>query len=134
MKIDDALLEKLTKALANAYVPYSDHPVASIMETPGGEQFVGCNVEVAHYKGVCAEGSAISAMVTSGHRQLAKVFVMGPGDHLCTPCGDCRQRIREFATPETEIHVVSREGEILKTYSMEQLLPDAFGPEQLPPR
>ncbi|MCB8887783.1 cytidine deaminase [Vreelandella malpeensis] len=134
MKVDDALLEKLTTALGNAYVPYSDHPVASVMETPDGEQFVGCNVEVAHYKGVCAEGSAISAMVTSGHRTLARVFVMGPGEHLCTPCGDCRQRIREFATPTTEIHVIARDGEILKSYTLQTLLPDAFGPEQLPPR
>ncbi|WP_447555556.1 cytidine deaminase [Vreelandella sp. EE22] len=131
---DTALVDTLNQALGNAYVPYSAHPVASIMETPDGQQFVGCNVEVAHYKGICAEGSAISAMITAGQRQLAKVYVMGPGEHLCTPCGDCRQRIREFATPETEIQVISRTGEILKTYTMQALLPDAFGPEQLPSR
>lgn len=134
MKVNDALLEKLTAALANAYVPYSAHPVAAVMETPDGRRFTGCNVEVAHYKGICAEGSAISAMVTAGQRELSRVYVMGPGEHLCTPCGDCRQRIREFATPDTEIVVVSRDGEILKTYTMQALLPDAFGPEQLPPR
>ncbi|WP_447928274.1 cytidine deaminase [Vreelandella sp. EE27] len=133
-QVDPALVERLTGALANAYVPYSAHPVAAIMETPEGQQFVGCNVEVAHYKGICAEGSAISAMVTAGHHTLSKVYVMGPGEHLCTPCGDCRQRIREFAAPGTEIHVVSRAGERLKTYTIETLLPDAFGPEQLPAR
>ncbi|MDP3533753.1 MAG: cytidine deaminase, partial [Halomonas sp.] len=47
---------------------------------------------------------------------------------------DCRQRIREFATPSTHIMVLSKQGEVLKTYTMEQLLPDAFGPEQLPGR
>ncbi|MFI0472646.1 cytidine deaminase [Halomonas sp. HMF6819] len=134
MKVENALLESLTQALGRAYVPYSDHPVAAVMETPDGERFVGCNVEVAHYKGICAEGSAISAMVTGGKQTLSRVYVMGPGEHLCTPCGDCRQRIREFATPDTEIQVVSRDGRVLKTYTMETLLPDAFGPEQLPPR
>ncbi len=58
----------------------------------------------------------------------------GPGEHLCTPCGDCRQRIREFATPSTQIMVLSKQGEVLKTYTMDSLLPDAFGPEQLPGR
>lgn len=131
---DPALVKTLLEALDNAYAPYSDHPVAAVMECPDGQQFAGSNVEVAHYKGLCAEASAISAMVTAGQRELAKVYVMGPGEHLCTPCGDCRQRIREFATPSTHITVVSRQGEILKTYTMETLLPDAFGPEQLPQR
>ncbi|MGP9643284.1 MULTISPECIES: cytidine deaminase [unclassified Halomonas] len=131
---DSALVNTLLDALNNAYVPYSDHPVAAVMVCPDGQQFVGANVEVAHYKGLCAEASAISAMVTAGQRKLAKVYVMGPGEHLCTPCGDCRQRIREFATPDTQIMVISRQGEVLKTYTMETLLPDAFGPEQLPQR
>lgn len=131
---DQVLVDTLLTTLGKAYVPYSDHPVASIMETPDGSQFVGCNVEVAHYKGLCAEASAIAAMVTAGQRELRKVYVMGPGEHLCTPCGDCRQRIREFATPETRIFVLSHQGEVLKEYTMASLLPDAFGPENLPKR
>ncbi|MBT2785258.1 MULTISPECIES: cytidine deaminase [unclassified Halomonas] len=133
-EVSAEIVEQLFSARANAYVPYSAHPVASVMVTPDGQQFAGTNVEVAHYKGLCAEASAISAMITAGQRQLATVYVMGPGDHLCTPCGDCRQRIREFATPETQIKVLSGSGKLMKTYSMEALLPDGFGPEQLPPR
>jgi cytidine deaminase len=132
--VSEEIVQQLFSARANAYVPYSAHPVASVMVSTDGQQFAGCNVEVAHYKGLCAEASAISAMITAGQRQLTTVYVMGPGDHLCTPCGDCRQRIREFATPETQIKVLSGNGELLKTYTMEALLPDAFGPEQLPTR
>jgi len=131
---NQALVDTLLTALGNAYAPYSHHPVAAVMECPDGQQFAGANVEVAHYKGLCAEASAIAAMISAGQRELAKVYVMGPGEHLCTPCGDCRQRIREFATPDTQIMVLSHQGEVLKTYSMETLLPDAFGPENLPPR
>ncbi|MGM0614396.1 MAG: cytidine deaminase [Pseudomonadota bacterium] len=133
-QVNQALVDTLITALGNAYAPYSHHPVAAVMECPDGQQFAGANVEVAHYKGLCAEASAIAAMISAGQRELAKVYVMGPGEHLCTPCGDCRQRIREFATPDTQIMVLSHQGEVLKTYSMETLLPDAFGPENLPPR
>lgn len=131
-QVNQALVDTLLTTLDNAYAPYSHHPVAAVMECPNGQQFTGANVEVAHYKGLCAEASAIAAMITAGQRELAKVYVMGPGEHLCTPCGDCRQRIREFATPDTQIMVLSHQGEVLKTYSMETLLPDAFGPENLP--
>lgn len=130
--VDQALLDRLRQSLECAYAPYSRHPVAAVMECPDGQRFAGCNVEVAHYKGLCAEASAMAAMVTAGQRELARVYVMGPGEHLCTPCGDCRQRIREFASPETRIIVLSRHGEVLRQYCMESLLPDAFGPENLP--
>ena len=88
-RADQALVDTLLTTLGNAYAPYSNHPVAAVMECPDGQQFAGSNVEVAHYKGLCAEASAISAMITAGQRELAKVYVMGPGEHLCTPCGDC---------------------------------------------
>lgn len=129
---DAALMAQLVKASENAYAPYSRHPVAAVAESEDGTRFAGANVEVAHYKGLCAEASALAAMITAGQRRLAAIYVMGPGEHLCTPCGDCRQRIREFATPDTRIHVLSRQGEVLKSYRMEALLPDAFGPENLP--
>ena len=62
---------------------------------------------------------------------IRTIDVIGPGEHLCTPCGDCRQRIREFATPDTEIVVLDGEGAPLKHYTMDELLPDSFGPENL---
>ena len=70
-------------------------------------------------------------MVSSGTQQIATLYVIGPGEHLCTPCGDCRQRIREFASPATRIHVLNAEGQVLKSYDMETLLPDSFGPENI---
>jgi cytidine deaminase len=70
-------------------------------------------------------------MNNAGQREISEIAVVGPGDHLCTPCGDCRQRIREFATPDTIITVFNRQGEQLRSYTMDQLLPDSFGPENL---
>ncbi|MEQ4541595.1 cytidine deaminase [Halomonas desiderata] len=129
--IDPSVVGALIAARGNAYAPYSRHPVGAMVESESGARYFGANVEVAHYKGVCAEASAIAAMVSAGERRLRHVYVIGPGEHLCTPCGDCRQRIREFADAATRIHVVDAEGRLLKRYTMEQLLPDAFGPENL---
>lgn len=129
--LDPAIVAALIRARNSAYAPYSHHPVGALVVSESGTRYAGANVEVAHYKGICAEASAIAAMVSAGERQLREVWVIGPGEHLCTPCGDCRQRIREFATPETRIRVVDAEGRLLKEYDMEALLPDAFGPENL---
>ncbi|WP_163557776.1 cytidine deaminase [Halomonas sp. NO4] len=130
--VDTGIVGELIAVRDRAYAPYSKHPVGALVESESGARYVGANVEVAHYKGLCAEASAIAAMVSAGERRLRDVYVIGPGEHLCTPCGDCRQRIREFATPETRIHVVDAQGRLLKRYTLDELLPDAFGPENLP--
>lgn len=125
------IAERLREVRERAYVPYSGHPVGALVESDDGALFTGCNVEIANYKGLCAEASAIAAMVGNGRQRLRTVYVMGPGEHLCTPCGDCRQRIREFADRETRIKVLDDSGQLLKEYSMDALLPDAFGPENV---
>lgn len=130
-RVDPAIVEALIAVRGHAYAPYSRHPVGALVISESGACYTGANVEVAHYKGICAEASAIAAMIGAGDRRLREVYVIGPGKHPCTPCGDCRQRIREFATPETRIHVIDARGRLLKRYAMDELLPDAFGPENL---
>ncbi|QEA40609.1 cytidine deaminase [Pistricoccus aurantiacus] len=129
--IDANLVTELISVRDRAYAPYSNHPVGALVESESARRYAGANVETAHYKGICAEASAIAAMVSAGERRLQRVYVIGPGEHLCTPCGDCRQRIREFATVDTRILVLDAQGRLLREYDMEALLPDAFGPENL---
>ena len=94
-----------------AYAPYSHFNVGAAMRTPSGAIFAGCNVENAAYpQGACAETGAISAMALAGERRIAEILVIGDGEGLCTPCGGCRQRIREFAAPETPMHIAGPEG------------------------
>ncbi|MCK2183795.1 cytidine deaminase [Halomonas getboli] len=130
-EVQPDIVEALIGVRDRAYAPYSNHPVGALIVSESGTRYVGANVEVAHYKGICAEASAIATMASAGERELREVYVIGPGEHLCTPCGDCRQRIREFATPETLIRVVDAQGTLLRRYTMDQLLPDSFGPENL---
>ena len=120
-------LKHLQAARANAYVPYSKHPVAALLVSDTGEMFCSCNVETAHFKSVCAEAGAISALISAGEKQIREVWILGPGSYPCTPCGDCRQRIHEFANELTRIHLIDDTGSILKSYSFAELLPEAFG-------
>jgi cytidine deaminase len=119
---------------ARAYAPYSRFKVGAAIATSGGRIFAGCNVENAAYPvGTCAEAGAIAAMIAAGESRIAAIVVMGEGEHLVTPCGGCRQRIREFAAPDTPIHVAGPEG-IRKSFTLDALLPFSFGPDNLSPR
>jgi cytidine deaminase len=124
-------IELALKAMSKAYVPYSKFQVGAVIETATGKVFSGCNVENASYpEGTCAEAGAIAAMVMDGEAQIKQIYVIGKGDQLVTPCGGCRQRIREFSSADTLIHICSPEG-IRKTLTMDELLPYSFGPENL---
>lgn len=129
--IEPELLAAATAVQANAHAPYSDFPVGAALRTPSGAVFVGCNVENAAYpEGTCAEAGAIAAMVAAGERRIDVIVTVCDGELLGTPCGGCRQKIREFAGPDTVIHVAGPEG-VRRTYAIAELLPDGFGPDNL---
>ncbi|PWC66097.1 cytidine deaminase [Azospirillum sp. TSH7] len=128
------MIEAARAARENAHAPYSKFKVGAAILGESGRIFAGCNVENAAYpQGQCAESSAIGAMVTAGDRRIRAIVVMGGeagAEEICTPCGGCRQRIREFATPETPIHICDPAG-LRRTFSLEILLPESFGPTNL---
>ena len=126
------LFDAAKAAQANAYAPYSRFKVGAAIRTPSGAIHSGGNVENAAFpEGVCAETSAISAMARAGERRIVEICVVGEGAALCTPCGGCRQRIREFADAATLIHVAGPEA-IRATFRLSALLPELFGPGHLP--
>jgi cytidine deaminase len=133
-KSDDALKELFDAAKAaqaKAYVPYSRFHVGAALRAPSGAVFSGCNVENAAYpQGACAETGAISAMALAGERRIEEILVIGDGEGLCTPCGGCRQRIREFAEAATPVHIAGPEG-VRASLTLGELLPHSFGPENL---
>ncbi len=127
----DALFEAARAVQAKAYAPYSRFRVGAAIRTPDGRIFAGCNVENAAYPvGTCAEQAAIAAMIAAGEGSLKAVLVLGEGRTLVTPCGACRQRIREFAPPGTPVHVAGPDG-VRSTFALDDLLPCAFGPDNL---
>jgi cytidine deaminase len=127
----DDMVAMARAAQQNAYAPYSDFQVGACLRADDGSLHAGANVENAAYpQGQCAEASAIGAMIAVGARKIVEVVVIGNGDGLCTPCGGCRQRLNEFATPDTPVHVCGPEG-VRKTFTLGALLPGAFGPNNL---
>lgn len=127
----DEMLQKAREAMDMSYSPYSRFPVGAVIKAQSGKLYAGCNVENAAYpSGSCAEQGAISAMILGGESKIAEILVMGNGENLVSPCGACRQRIREFSTPETVIYICDRNG-IRKTMTLTELLPASFGPENL---
>ncbi len=130
--MDEDMLDLARRAMARAYAPYSSFPVGAVVRGGNGRLYAGCNVENAAYpQGCCAEAAAISAMVMDGERRIAEIAVMGRGEALVSPCGGCRQRIREFADDNTEVHICGPEG-VRKTVTLGELLPLSFGPGNLP--
>ena len=113
-------------AMAHAHVPYSSFPVGAAIRTEKGTIFTGANIENASYpEGWCAETSAIAAMVMAGERRIAEVAVVAEKMPRITPCGGCRQRLKEFGSAATRVHLCDETG-IMETVTLGDLLPKAF--------
>ena len=130
--IDWEGLRKVARAISKrAYAPYSHFPVGAALRSPSGAVHVGANVENAAYpQGQCAEASAIGVMVAAGDTEIAEVAVVAERLDICPPCGGCRQRLSEFARPDTRVHL-GRPGGPRRTLTLGELLPLGFGPEAL---
>ncbi len=125
-----ALLDAARQARGRAYAPYSNYPVGAAVLDESGRIHAGCNVENAAYpEGLCAEAAALSAMVLAGGRQARALLVVGSGDdgNWITPCGGCRQKLREFGAPELIIQSASALA-LGPRHTLAQLLPESFGP------
>ena len=126
------LIEAAMAARLKAHAPYSKFLVGAAVRDETSRVFAGCNIENAAYpQGWCAEPSAISALITAGGTKITEVAVIGAGKGLVTPCGGCRQKIREFAVPDVKIHVCGEDGIVKRTFSIDELLPFSFGPDHL---
>jgi cytidine deaminase len=130
--MDADLIARARAARERAHAPYSKFAVGAAVKNTAGEVFTGANVENASYPaGWCAETSAIAAMVAATPagpgRRIAAMAVVADriGGRLTTPCGGCRQRIAEFAGPDTAVHVADPAGKG-QTFLMKDLLPAAF--------
>jgi cytidine deaminase len=129
MSKDDAVLIEAAKAVrAHAHAPYSHYRVGCAVLDEHGRIHSGCNVENAAYPlGICAETSAIAAMVAAGGKRIVAIAAVGgrADPEACTPCGGCRQRIAEFADTATRIILLDARGQP-RRYTIDELLPASF--------
>ncbi len=129
-----ALFDAAAQVRQQAHAPYSGFAVGAALRAEDGRIYVGCNVENAAYpSGTCAEQAAIAAMIAGGARKIEALAVVAGSPRPVTPCGACRQRIREFASSSTQIHAGNLAG-ARQHFTFADLLPDSFGPDALPER
>jgi len=128
MTASQDMLPLANAMLMRAYAPYSKYRVGAVLRGANGKLYGGCNIEnIAYPIGNCAEASAIAAMVADGETRIVEALVIGPEGDLCTPCGACRQRLREFADDSLPIHLAAPSG-VKQTVTLGELLPLSFGP------
>jgi cytidine deaminase len=127
--VTDKLIDAARAAQRRAYAPYSNFHVGAALEGEDGTIYTGCNVENASYGlTICAERAAICAAVTAGARKFRRAVVVSDIDPPAAPCGACRQVLAEFAR-DLRIDGVGPGGTV--SWTIAQLLPAAFGKEQL---
>ena len=125
----DSLEDRARQAQRRAYAPYSKYLVGAAIETTTGEHFVGCNVENASFGlTICAERAAVVQAVTMGFRRFRRIVVVTSSEPPAPPCGACRQFLHEFG-PDLIVESIGPQSK--RTWSLGELLPDAFGSELL---
>lgn len=127
----EELFEAAKSAATRAYAPYSNnYRVGAAIRSASGNIHAGCNIEnVSFPEGWCAETTAIAHMIMAGENQIEEVVVYAQKAARATPCGGCRQRLKEFSTNATKVHLCDDNG-VVETLTMADLLPSAFDMEK----
>lgn len=131
------LCRQAEQARERAYCPYSHFAVGAALLARSGKVYTGCNMESAAYSpSICAERTAFAKAVSEGEREFTAIAIVGgkEGEACqgeCPPCGVCRQVMREFCHPEAFLVLLPSNDFEYKEYTLSQLLPFGFGPENL---
>ena len=137
IEVDRAkLIQCALDAQKNSYAPYSEFNVGAAVLCSSGKIYTGANVEnVSYGAAICAERTAISHAIASGERKILAIAIVGgskfTSNGYCTPCGICRQFMREFAEPEKFLVIMAKTPTDYVEKTLEELLPMSFGPESL---
>lgn len=130
------LIREAIRVLPKSYVPYSHFHVAAALLCKDQSIYTGINIENAAYTPtVCAERSAFFRAVNEGKREFESIVICGGKDGIltdyCAPCGVCRQVMREFCDPKTFKIILAKSEDEYREFTLEELLPMGFGPENL---
>ncbi|MDF2485816.1 MAG: hypothetical protein K0R46_1984 [Herbinix sp.] len=130
------LVRDAIEAMKYSYAPYSHHHVGAALLTKDKKVYLGCNVENASYSPTnCAERTAFFKAISEGQREFSAIAIVGGKEGIlkdfCSPCGVCRQVMREFVDPKSFLVILARSEEDYLIFFLEELLPLSFGPDSL---
>lgn len=130
------MIDLAVRQMDFSYAPYSHFKVGAALLAKNGKLYTGCNIENASYTPTnCAERTAFFKAVSEGVTEFSALCIVGGKEGILTryasPCGVCLQVIMEFCNPDTfQIILATGVGEY-KIYTLKELLPQGFGPEDL---
>ncbi len=126
------LLKLAAEARDHSYSPYSHYAVGAALLTKDGKIYQGCNIENASFTPtICAERTAFFKAVFDGVREFSAIAVIGTGELPAFPCGVCRQVMSEFCDSDFEIVTANRDMSNVVVKSLDEMLPERFGPKDL---
>lgn len=129
------MIRKAEEARGFAYAPYSNFKVGAALLTARGDIITGCNIENAAYSpGNCAERTAIFKAVSQGEKDFIAIAIVAGKEEVrnyTSPCGMCRQVLREFVNPKSFYVIMAKNISDYKVMTLEELFPMSFGPDNL---
>lgn len=136
---ETGLIRLAMMARESTYAPYSCFRVGAALLCKDGEVFTGCNIESAAFSpSCCAERTAFYKAVSEGKREFSAIAIIGGNEaedggfqNYCPPCGVCRQVMMEFCDYESFVIILAKSVNKYKSYTLKELLPEGFGPENL---
>ncbi len=135
-RLAEEMIDLAIEQLQYSYTPYSGFKVGAALLTKKGKFYTGCNIENAAYTPTnCAERTAFFKAVSEGERHFQAICIVGGKDGILTeyaaPCGVCRQVMMEFCDPETFQIILATGREQYAIFTLKELLPRGFGPNNL---
>lgn len=141
-EMKERLIREATLVLPNSYAPYSHYNVAAAVLMSSGRIYTGVNVESSLLSNtICAERNAIFHAVAEGERRIVAIAIVGglnmanggilEDSDYCTPCGVCRQVMRDFARPDEMLIICAKSETDYIERTLGEMLPESFGPEDL---
>ena len=125
------MLDLAYDAMSRAYTPYSHFQVGACLKGANGKYYLGCNIENASYTPTnCAERTAVFKAVSEGEREFESIVIVCSGKSPASPCGVCRQVLREFCKDDMPVVFADKDRNVIES-TLGELLPHSFGPEDL---
>ncbi len=127
----EEMIKQAKQVAKNAWIPYADYMVGTVLVTANGKVYTGCNIQNKGIQAICSERVAFAKAISDGERAFKSILIIGKKSKdkfykETLPCGYCREFMSEFCKPDFEIYTYDEEKNEVKKYTLQELLPHTF--------